>query len=345
MSSESNLQKQFPNYTHNQGIEPAISDTEQEPDAKLLLKKAIKLFRHLFENEQENRPSSLKQATPKARTIARKIHRDLQNKAVTEKGKEYLKLFVPIVDKKSILTRQTISEYAKQITATIDMDYNLLEKASRIENSVEKKHNSTAIAIADEELYDKWKSELSRKFYTLYVENENDFSSIEQYDEIRFIPGENNQLTRVAEEMEQTIIIRNPGEQSEVAPEFITDILTTQHERLEALKLLSEHIPFSTEIPLITDIDKRKVSPDILESKASKVAEQVESHINKEVENAQFSGKNILSILRENNSILDALENETREEIIRKKNTLISEVKEETGIDITRAITITNQGE
>ncbi|MGM5481166.1 MAG: MutS-related protein [Nanobdellota archaeon] len=341
-SADATTQKEFTEFSSISHPQQAIEGGENRTATPL--KEAIKTLKELLAQEEENPTTSLKQATPKARTIARKLHRQLQSKAVTEKGQDHLKLFTPIIDTKKILKRQKLSEHATSIIESVEIDTELLNKASNMKNTVEKKHNSTAIAIADEQLYDSWKSDLSAKFYTMYVEDENDLASVTQYEEIRFIPGDNDRLTRAAEEMEQTIIIRNPSSQSDVAPELITDLVTTQEEAIRALNRLSEQIPFSAEIPENTDIDSRNVTPETLESKAANIAEQVEALINEEVEHAQFSGKNILSILKENNSILDALEDAKRDEIISKKNKLIKAVNEETGIDITTVITVTNQG-
>ncbi|MFP4118713.1 MAG: MutS-related protein [Candidatus Woesearchaeota archaeon] len=339
--ADASEQKQFPEFTaspfqdeHSPEEEPEVRTTRLE-DARKLLKTLL---------EKQDECQSMKLTTPKARTIAKKLHRQLQNKAVTEQGKEHLKLFSPIQEEEQILSRQRLNAYASELARETEIDKEWLEQASTLKEQVEKKHTATAIAIGDEKLYDSWKSDLSSKFYTIYVENENDLSSVSQYEEIRFVPGENNRLTRLAEELEQTIIIRNPSEIQDIAPEFITDLISMQEEAIEALKHLETRIPFSTKIPEITDTENKNISPEELESKASKVAEQVEELINKEVEHAQFSGKNILNILKKNNSILDALDEKIREEIISRKNKLIKEFKEDTGIDITTVITITNQG-
>lgn len=287
---------------------------------------------------------AVKFKTKKARELSIKLINKIKKHLTLSNSTKQLERFLPITDNNTIISRQEwIKNSIKQIETIQDIPgiQDLLAKASTFNKEINKRHNNIVIAFGDEKDYDKYKSQLSKKFYTTLIQTEHDLLSISHYEQIRYVPSDSDLLASSIEEMEQATIYDSNSSIYDIAPEIYTDIIEENKESLQAINLLSNFLDINIDIPSFNSQDVRfeDVESDI--NNAVKVLQEI---IQSQISISQFSGEQLVSIIQNNEKLLDKLSNNAQELIMNKKRELIKSIDSKYNLSCFHCITIDHIG-
>lgn len=282
--------------------------------------------------------------TKKARELSLKLITKIKKHLTLQDSVKLLERFLPTIDVNEILTRQ---EWLKQSFAQIETISDIQDVqdqitiASSFNKDVSKRHNNIVIAFGSEDDYDKYRSELASKFFVTLVQTEHDALSISHYEEIRYVPSDQDLLAASIEELEQATMYSDISSVYDVAPELFTDIIEENAESLQALKNISSLLGESISIP---DFSSEQVSFSSVTKEIELVVSSLQALISEEISASQFSGSQLVSIIQNNENILDKLPKSSRDKIIDFKNSRIKLVQEQFSLSIHHVITIDHVG-
>lgn len=287
---------------------------------------------------------AVKFKTKKARELSLKLINKIKKHLTLSNSTSQLERFLPTTNAKEIISRQDwIKKAIKQVKTIQDIPaiQDLLAKASSFNKDIKKRHTNIVIAFGDEEDYDKYKSELSKKFYTTLIQTEHDLLSISHYEQIRYIPSEQDLLASSIEELEQASIYDSNSSIYDIAPEIYTDILEENKESLQAISLLSEFFDISIDIP---SFDSQEVRFEHIQSDIDNAVKVLQEIIQSQISISQFSGEQLVSIIQNNEKLLDKLPNKAQELIMNKKRELIKSIDSKYNLSCFNCITIDHIG-
>jgi len=282
--------------------------------------------------------------TKKSREIYLKILNRIKKYFVIDETTALLDFLKPTIEKKKVLERQEwISRSIKELQdrETIENIEELLKKASKIDIDSKKRHNNIVIAFGDENSYNKYKKILGEQFFTVLISNEQDIFSISHYEEIRYVKSEQDDLLHLIEELEQSNIYSSNFDLEELAPEIYTDYLELNKEPLKAIKKLRKMLQIKVQLP---ESEESEEYFDLLEVESEKIRKELESIIQKNIIKEQFSGLEIIEVIREESSILKKLSKDSQEEIIKTKNYLLKRLEEHYGVGMNDLLNISPTG-
>lgn len=313
--------------TYHRFLELDLSkDEKQQLLKKALVDESLQLF-----------------ATRKARDLLTKLLSKLKSYSITPYGKVLVNTLLPTQDINVIAQRQQLCHEATQLTIEYEEFSKLLLQATTLSYDSTKKHNGTCIAFSDEELYMELRSSLSKKYYVTLIENEQDFVSIDHYEHIRFIATTQTSLIRTAQVMSQVTIIRS-SELLDIAPEFVTDILTDYQEAINALSQLTTLLPLSFSLPSV-QFEVKRQSFVYVQEQMTVLFQAFEQELSHAISQAQFSGQQLMKLVNQQQSVLDYLPLPVSEQLAVKKHQLQKDLETLTGISCLELFSLSKLGE
>lgn len=287
---------------------------------------------------------AVKFKTKKARELSLKLINKIRKHLSLQKSTSQLERFLPTINTKEIISRQEWIKHAiKQVETIQDIPaiQDLLAKASTFNKDISKRHTNIVIAFGDEEEYDKNKSELSKKFYTTLIQTEHDLLSISHYEQIRYIPSDRDLLASSIEELEQATIYDSNSSIYDIAPEIYTDIVEENKESLQAISLLSSFFDIALDIPSFNSQDLRF---EHVQSDIDNAIKELQEIIQSQIAISQFSGEQLVSIIQNNEKLLDKLSKNSQELIMDEKRELIKNIDSKYDLSCFHCITIDHIG-
>lgn len=288
--------------------------------------------------------SALKFKTKKARELSIKIINKVKKHLTLNKSIYQLEKFLPTINIHEILSRQEWIKLAiksAQTISDVSKIQELITLASDFNKDINKRHNNIVIAFGDEEDYDKYKSELSKKFYTTLVQTEHDLLTISHYEQIRYVPSERDFLVSSVEELEQATVLSSKFTLEDLAPEIYTDVVEENQQALSAIKELSSLLKENITIPKFL---KEEVKFEHIQARIESASKVLQEVIQSQISIAQFSGSQLVSIIQNNENILDKIPNESRNIILDKKKELIKNIEDEFHLSVYYSIIIDHIG-
>lgn len=286
-----------------------------------------------------NQPISFK--TPRARQLYSSLLSKLKSYTPHEKTKELLCEFDPTTNKKIIFERHELCKQSIELAKKdVQKVQSLIRTISTIKTTSEKKHPNIVIAFGDEELYKKYRSELSKKFYVTLIENENDFLQITHYESIRYIPGDAPETQ--AEQLDNVYTIVGTPDIIDIAPEFITDILDENEKGIQAIQDLHTIIPLKYGGNTRTTIDHPEHFMTV-QRQSETICQALKKFIITQISSMNFSGDKMLEI--QSKGLMDIIPDDIREKIIDKKIDAANHISALLGLDASSYISISQMGD
>jgi len=291
---------------------------------------------------EENIPLRFK--TKKARELSLKLLNKIKKHLTLQDSTKHLEQFLPTTNRESIFQRQAwVSKAIHQTSSIPDISHvqELISQGATFSREVNKRHNNIVIAFGDEEEYDKYKSALGKKFYVILVQTEHDLLSISHYEQIRYVPSEQDLLASSIEELEQATILSKKFSLEDIAPEIYTDILEENKESLQAIKQVIHLLDEDIDIPIIST---NKNSFQNVQDELDSILKQLQETVQSQISIAQFSGEQLVSIIQNNKQLIDKLPKVSQDIIISKKKELLHAIEKKYGLSCYQTIYIDHIG-
>ncbi|MCA9478100.1 MAG: hypothetical protein KC535_03060 [Nanoarchaeota archaeon] len=281
--------------------------------------------------------------TRRARDLFTQITSKIKSFAHTSYTRVLIQSLLPTTDLAQIKEHQRLCDDAVALTLSVDTFRELFLSAITLRYTSERKHNGICIAFDDEELYLSLRSTLSKKFFVTLIETEQDILAIQQYEQIRLVKTSSLALLQGVLDLSQ-IVVLSTTDPLEIAPEFITDILEEHQTALQDLIRLFEELslslPFST-----TTLSFQRTSFHSIDALMQELFESFRSDLHEAISRAQFSGEQLMNLVRSQQSILDYLDASIVSSLQEKKRMLTKSLEELTGLSCVELFSISPLGE